>query len=137
MRKKLPNTRCSITHKFVIHAQDGDFKGFISVGLYDDGRPGEAFLTMDGAHPTARGLAHAWAVALSLCLQSQIPLTHLCAKFEHVRFEPSGMTDNPKIPIAKSIVDYVARWLELTFDGCQPSSEGQADNTHEKQQTKG
>jgi ribonucleoside-diphosphate reductase alpha chain len=110
-RRKLPDTRHSITHKFSVAGHDG----YINVGLYEDGKPGEIFITLGKAGSTLSGFADSFATAVSFALQHGVELRFLADKFSHVRFEPSGFTGNPKIPIAKSIVDYVFRWLALQF----------------------
>jgi ribonucleoside-diphosphate reductase alpha chain len=110
-RHKLPDERHSITHKFDI----GGHEGYITVGLYEDGQPGELFLTMAKEGSTISGFADAFAQAISYALQYGVPLQDLVDKFSHVRFEPSGMTRNPDIRFAKSIVDYIFRWLAAKF----------------------
>jgi ribonucleoside-diphosphate reductase alpha chain len=110
-RRKLPDERQSITHKFDI----GGHEGYITVGLYEDGQPGELFLTMAKEGSTISGFADAFAQAISYALQYGVPLHDLVEKFSHVRFEPSGMTRNPEIRFAKSIVDYIFRWLSAKF----------------------
>ena len=110
-RHKLPDERRSITHKFEI----GGHEGYITVGLYEDGQPGELFLTMAKEGSTISGFADAFAQAISYALQYGVPLQDLVDKFSHVRFEPSGMTRNPDIRFAKSIVDYIFRWLAAKF----------------------
>jgi ribonucleoside-diphosphate reductase alpha chain len=110
-RKKLPDERQSLTHKFSIAGH----KGYITVGLYEDGRPGEIFITMAKQGTTLSGLIDSFATAVSIALQYQVPLEVLVNKFSHVRFEPSGMTNNPNIRIAKSIVDYIFRWMGMKF----------------------
>ena len=110
-RHKLPDERRSITHKFDI----GGHEGYITVGLYEDGQPGELFLTMAKEGSTISGFADAFAQAISYALQYGVPLQDLVDKFSHVRFEPSGMTRNPDIRFAKSIVDYIFRWLAAKF----------------------
>jgi ribonucleoside-diphosphate reductase alpha chain len=110
-RRKLPDERQSITHKFDI----GGHEGYITVGLYEDGQPGELFLTMAKEGSTISGFADAFAQAISYALQYGVPLQDLVDKFSHVRFEPSGMTRNPEIRFAKSIVDYIFRWLAAKF----------------------
>ncbi|MDY6913285.1 MAG: vitamin B12-dependent ribonucleotide reductase [Planctomycetota bacterium] len=110
-RHRLPATRPSVTHKFDI----ANHEGYLNVGLYDDGKPGELFITMAKEGSTVGGMMDAFATSISLCLQYGVPLEALVKKFSHPRFEPSGMTTNPDIPFAKSIVDYVFRWLGLTF----------------------
>jgi ribonucleoside-diphosphate reductase alpha chain len=110
-RRKLPDERQSITHKFDIAGHEG----YITVGLYEDGQPGELFLTMAKEGSTISGFADAFAQAVSYALQYGVPLQDLVDKFSHVRFEPSGMTKNPDIRFAKSIVDYIFRWLAVKF----------------------
>src|SRR5262249_25320471 len=111
VRHRLPGERASITHKFGIAGHEG----YITVGLYKDGTPGELFIRMAKEGSTVSGLMDSFATAVSLALQHGVPLKLLCDKFSHTRFEPSGFTGNPEIPIAKSIMDYIFRWLELRF----------------------
>ena len=106
-RRRLPNERTAITHKFEISGHEG----YITVGLYPDGQPGEIFLKMAKEGSTVSGLMDTLATSVSLALQYGVPLKDLVNKFAHVRFEPSGFTGNTEIPIAKSIVDYVFRWV--------------------------
>ena len=110
-RERLPATRPSITHKFDVAGHEG----YITVGLYEDGMPGEVFIAMAKEGSTVGGMMDAFATAISLCLQYGVPLESLITKFTHQRFEPSGMTSNRNIPFAKSIVDYIFRWLNQTF----------------------
>jgi ribonucleoside-diphosphate reductase alpha chain len=110
-RRKLPDERHSITHKFDIAGHEG----YITVGLFEDGSPGEIFLTMAKEGSTISGFADAFAQAISYALQYGVPLQVLVDKFSHARFEPSGMTKNPEIRFAKSIVDYIFRWLATKF----------------------
>jgi ribonucleoside-diphosphate reductase alpha chain len=110
-RHKLPDERRAITHKFEIAGHEG----YITVGLYEDGMPGEIFLVMAKEGSTISGFADAFAQAVSYALQYGVPLQVLVDKFSHVRFEPAGMTKNPQVRIAKSIVDYVFRWLATKF----------------------
>ena len=100
-----------MTHKFSVAGHEG----YITVGLYEDGKPGEIFITLGKAGSTLAGFADAFATAISFALQHGVELRFLVDKFTHVRFEPSGFTGNPDIPIAKSIIDYVFRWLALQF----------------------
>jgi ribonucleoside-diphosphate reductase alpha chain len=111
VRRKLPDERRAITHKFEIAGHEG----YITVGLYEDGMPGEIFLVMAKEGSTISGFADAFAQAVSYALQYGVPLQVLVDKFSHVRFEPAGMTKNPQVRIAKSIVDYVFRWLATKF----------------------
>jgi ribonucleoside-diphosphate reductase alpha chain len=111
VRRKLPAERHAITHKFSI----GGHEGYITVGMYDDGQPGEIFLVMAKEGSAISGLMDSFATAISLALQYGVPLKVLIDKFSHVRFEPSGHTGNPEVPYAKSIVDYIFRWLASKF----------------------
>jgi ribonucleoside-diphosphate reductase alpha chain len=115
VRRKLPDERRSITHKFSI----GGHEGYITVGMYDDGAPGEIFITMAKEGSTISGLMDAFATAVSFNLQYGVPLKFLVDKFAHVRFEPSGWTGNQTIPYAKSIMDYIFRWLGAKFLGSE------------------
>lgn len=110
-RERLPDTRSSLTHKFNV----GGHEGYINVGLYPDGRPGELFITMAKEGSTVGGLMDSFGTAISLSLQYGVPLEVLVNKFSHTRFEPMGHTTNPDIHIAKSVVDYIFRWLGITF----------------------
>jgi ribonucleoside-diphosphate reductase alpha chain len=111
VRHKLPDERRSITHKFSIAGHEG----YITVGMYDNGQPGEIFLTMSKEGSTISGLMDTIATMTSLALQYGVPLSTLVNKFAHVRFEPSGITPNPEVRFAKSIPDYIFRWLGLKF----------------------
>jgi ribonucleoside-diphosphate reductase alpha chain len=111
VRRKLPDERHAITHKFDIAGHEG----YITVGLFENGQPGEIFLVMAKEGSTISGFADAFAQAISYALQYGVPLQVLVDKFSHVRFEPSGMTRNPDIRFAKSIVDYIFRWLASKF----------------------
>ncbi len=110
-RRKLPDTRESLTHKFSI----GGSEGYITIGKFEDGTPGEVFIQMSKAGSTINGLMDCVGTLVSLCLQYGVPLDTLVKKFSHVRFEPEGMTKNPHIPFAKSVIDYVARELGMEF----------------------
>ena len=110
-RHRLPAERAAVTHKFEISGHEG----YITVGLYPDGQPGEIFLKMAKEGSTVSGLMDTLATSISLALQYGVPLKDVVNKFAHVRFEPSGFTGNPEIPIAKSLVDYVFRWLGSRF----------------------
>jgi len=111
VRHRLPEERASITHKFNV----GGHEGYITVGLYPDGCPGEIFITMAKEGSTVSGLMDSFACAVSIALQHGVPLKLLCEKFAHTRFEPSGWTSTPEIGFAKSIMDYIFRWLQLRF----------------------
>jgi ribonucleoside-diphosphate reductase alpha chain len=110
-RRKLNDERAAITHKFSIAGHEG----YITVGLFDDGLPGELFCTMSKEGSTISGLMDAFATSISLALQYGVPLKVLVDKFSHMRFEPSGFTGNPSVPLAKSVCDYIFRWLGLKF----------------------
>jgi ribonucleoside-diphosphate reductase alpha chain len=110
-RRKLPDERKAITHKFSIAGHEG----YITVGMYEDGKPGEIFLVMAKEGSTISGLMDAFATSISMALQYGVPLEALVEKFSHVRFEPSGFTKNSEIPYAKSITDYIFRWLASKF----------------------
>jgi ribonucleoside-diphosphate reductase alpha chain len=110
-RRRLPDERQSITHKFSI----GGHEGYITAGMYEDGTPGEIFIVMAKEGSAVSGLMDAFATAISMALQYGVPIKILCNKFTHSRFEPSGFTNNPNIPYAKSIMDYIFRWLALKF----------------------
>jgi ribonucleoside-diphosphate reductase alpha chain len=111
VRRRLPDERHSITHKFDIAGHEG----YITVGLFEDGQPGELFLVMAKEGSTISGFADAFAQAISYALQFGVPLQVLVDKFSHARFEPSGMTKNPDVRFAKSIVDYIFRWMATKF----------------------
>jgi ribonucleoside-diphosphate reductase alpha chain len=111
LRRKLPDERQAITHKFDVAGHEG----YITVGLFEDGTPGEIFLVMAKEGSTISGFADAFAQAISYALQYGVPLQALVDKFSHVRFEPSGMTKNPEVRFAKSIVDYIFRWMATKF----------------------
>src|SRR5205085_3501909 len=111
LRRRLPDTRNAITHKFDIAGHEG----YVTAGLYEDGSPGELFITMAKEGSTIGGLMDAIATLTSVALQYGVPVESLVRKFEHVRFEPSGMTRNADIPMAKSLVDYIFRWLAMEF----------------------
>jgi ribonucleoside-diphosphate reductase alpha chain len=110
-RRKLPDERHAITHKFDVAGHEG----YITVGMFEDGTPGEIFLVMAKEGSTISGFADAFAQAISYALQYGVPLQALVDKFSHARFEPSGMTKNPEVRFAKSIVDYIFRWMATKF----------------------
>jgi len=110
-RKKMPDERKSITHKFDIAGHEG----YITVGMYEDGLPGEIFVMMSKQGSTISGLMDSFATAISYALQYGVPLRFLVDKFSHMRFEPSGRTENSEIPVAQSIVDYIFRWMASMF----------------------
>jgi ribonucleoside-diphosphate reductase alpha chain len=110
-RQALPQTRDSITHKFSIAGHEG----YLTVGLFPDGRPGEIFLKISKEGSTISGLCQAFCRAFSLSMQFGLSLEEAVARFKGMRFEPMGATSNPDIPEASSIIDYIARYLELRF----------------------
>ena len=111
VRHKLKEERMSVTHKFNI----GGHEGYIIVGLYPSGEPGEIFIKMAKEGSTVSGLMDSFALAVSIALQHGVPLKLFCEKFAHTRFEPSGWSNNPDIGFAKSIMDYIFRWLQMRF----------------------
>src|SRR6266446_5815200 len=111
LRHKLKEERMSVTHKFNV----GGHEGYIIVGLYPDGEPGEIFIKMAKEGSTVSGLMDSFALAVSISLQHGVPLKLFCEKFAHTRFEPSGWSSNPDIGFAKSIMDYIFRWLQMRF----------------------
>ncbi|MBS1852060.1 MAG: vitamin B12-dependent ribonucleotide reductase [Acidobacteria bacterium] len=111
IRHRLPDERMSVTHKFDV----GGHEGYLIVGLYPSGQPGEIFITMAKEGSTVSGLMDSFALAVSMALQHGVPLKLLCEKFAHTRFEPSGWSKTPEIGFAKSIMDYIFRWLQLRF----------------------
>ena len=122
-RERLPDTRQSVTHKFNVNGHEG----YVTVGLYEDGRPGELFITMAKEGSTIGGLMDSFGTAVSMSLQYGVPLEVLVNKFSHTRFEPMGYTTNPEIRIAKSLVDYIFRWLAYSFlAGYREASNGTA-----------
>ncbi|HVZ92935.1 MAG TPA: hypothetical protein VG797_00340 [Phycisphaerales bacterium] len=110
-RQVLPPTRESVTHKFTI----GNHEGYLTIGLHEDGRPGEVFIKMSKEGSTISGLCQAFCRAFSLALQHGLSVPDAVARFKGMRFEPMGMTSNPDIPEASSIVDYVAKFIEKNF----------------------
>jgi ribonucleoside-diphosphate reductase alpha chain len=119
VRRKLPDERNSITHKFSI----GGHEGYITVGMYEDGTPGEVFIAMAKEGSTISGLMDTLATSISYGLQYGVPLKFFVDKFSHVRFEPSGWTGNQQVPYAKSIIDYIFRWLGARFLGITDTNE--------------
>lgn len=117
-RRKLPDERQAITHKFSISGHEG----YITIGMYEDGTPGEVFIVMAKQGSTVSGLMDAFATGISLALQHGVPLSTMVDKFSHLRFEPAGFTNNPEIPMAKSVMDYIFRWLQSRFLNADGSS---------------
>ncbi len=132
-RERLPDTRQSVTHKFTIAGHEG----YLCVGLYPDGRPGEIFITMAKEGSTIGGIMDSFGTALSIALQYGVPLEVLVNKFSHTRFEPMGHTSNKDIRIAKSVVDYIARWLGLTFMSGHDQGVPQASGTRSESTSNG
>jgi ribonucleoside-diphosphate reductase alpha chain len=122
VRRKLPDERQSLTHKFSVAGHEG----YIHVGLYETGEPGEIFVRMAKEGSTISGLMDSFATAISLSLQHGVPLQLLIDKFSRTRFEPSGFTGNPEIPRATSIMDYIFRWLAAKFVKEEPVAEAPA-----------
>lgn len=110
-RKRLSATRSSLTHKFSIQG----FEGYLTIGLFEDGRPGEIFMKMAKEGSTLSGMIQAFCRAFSLAVQFGLPLEDAVARFKGMRFDPMGMTSNPDIPEAQSVIDYVARYIEREF----------------------
>jgi len=124
-RVRLPDERAAVTHKFSIAGHEG----YLTVGLYPNGKPGEMFIAMAKEGSVVSGLMDSFATAVSIMLQYGVPLHVLVNKFSHVRFEPSGVTSNPEIPLAKSVMDYIFRWMELKFsENGTKSTEGEVDD---------
>ena len=111
LRRRLPDTRRSLTHHFNVAGHEG----YLTVGMYEDGSPGELFITMSKEGSTIGGLMDSLGTAISVALQYGVPVESLVTKFAHQRFEPQGMTTNREIPFAKSLVDYIFRWLGMQF----------------------
>lgn len=131
-RERLQDTRQSITHKFNIAGHEG----YLNVGLYADGRPGELFITMAKEGSTVGGLMDSFGTAISMSLQYGVPLEVLVNKFSHTRFEPMGHTTNPDVRIAKSVVDYIFRWMGATFlAGYREAATGQLSTEDKTQST--
>ena len=131
VRRKLPDERNSITHKFSI----GGHEGYFTVGLYEDGTPGELFVTMAKEGSTISGLMDSFATSVSYGLQYGVPLKFFVDKFAHVRFEPSGWTGNPTIPYAKSVMDYIFRWLGNRFLGADYAINTEANDAGKLRKT--
>lgn len=112
-RRSLPSTRESLTHKFQIDSHEG----YLTIGLYPDGRPGEIFIKISKEGSAISGMCQAFCRAFSIALQYGLSVEDAVVRFKGMRFEPLGATNNPDIPDAQSIVDYVARYLELHFSG--------------------
>ena len=112
-RKPLPATRESVTHKFAV----GGHEGYLTIGLYENGQPGEIFIKVSKEGSALSGMCQAFCRAFSLTIQHGLSIEEATSRFRGMRFEPNGMTSNPEIPEADSIVDYVARFLELHFCG--------------------
>ena len=134
-RHRLPDERAAITHHFSV----GGHEGYLTVGLYPNGQPGEIFIRMAKEGSTIAGLMECFGTVVSVSLQHGVPLKVLCDKLSHTRFEPSGWTGNPQIGFAKSIMDFLFRWLELRFlSGSQltlfPASGGERNAPGESRQ---
>ncbi len=123
VRNRLPAERRSVTHKFSV----GGHEGYLIVGLYPDGRPGEIFITMAKEGSTVSGLINSFAQAVSIGLQHGVPLKLFCDKYSYMRFEPSGWTGNQEIAQASSVMDYIFRWLHIRFIGKETIGSGETD----------
>lgn len=110
-RLRLPQTRKAIIHKFNL----GETRAYLIVGLYDNGDPGEIFVNIDKQGSTISGLVDSFAILMSYALQYGLPLKEITGKLRHVRFEPAGLTSNKDIPMASSVIDYIAAWLQKEF----------------------
>lgn len=125
LRRRLQDERTAVVHHFSV----GGHEGYLIVGLYENGQPGEIFIRMAKAGSTIAGLMDSFGIAVSLALQYQVPFNVLCAKFSHTRFEPSGWTPVKEIGYAKSLMDYIFRWLALKFlPAPSPPQTGARDN---------
>lgn len=132
-RRRLPDERRAITHHFSVGGQEG----YVTVGLYEDGQPGELFIKMAKEGSTVSGLMDSFATAVSLALQYGVPLHVLCDKFSHMRFEPMGWSTNTNIGYATSVMDYLFRWLDLRFLKGEPGSLFVVLPTHSSQAPNG
>ena len=120
-RKTLPRTHTSVTHKFSV----GGHEGYLTIGLFDDGTPGEIFIKMSKEGSTLSGLIQGFCRAFSLAIQYGLPLPDAVERFRNMRFDPMGQTSNPNVPQATSILDYVAQYLDHEFN-LQSSREASA-----------
>lgn len=115
-KRKLPDTRESLTHHVIIYSQQGDVDVYITKGMYEDGAVGELFISIGKQGSTMRGALDSWARMLSIALQWGVPLEDVIRKFKNVSFEPNGKTDNKLVPECHSVIDYAMRWLEEKSD---------------------
>jgi len=136
-RVRLPDERTAITHKFSIAGHEG----YLTIGMYPNGKPGEMFISMAKEGSVVSGLMDSFATSVSIMLQYGVPLKVLINKFSHARFEPSGFTSNPEIPMAKSVMDYIFRWMDLKFgehageaDGTVPDGQEDTREAEERKQ---
>jgi ribonucleoside-diphosphate reductase alpha chain len=120
VRARLPSDRYSITHHFTIHTEEEVVDGYLTVGHYEDGSPGEIFIRISKTGSTVQGLLDNLALAVSVSLQHGVPLSVFVDKYIHQMFEPAGMTSNPEIPFAKSLSDYIFQWLGQKYCGLEP-----------------
>ena len=114
-RQKMPTTRRSMTHKLTIHTSSGKVRIYFTVGLFENGKPGELFIKVDKDGAAIDGSLKSWALAISMLLQSGWTVDDLFTKFAHIRHEPSGMTDNKEIPFCKSPEDYILVFMKQMF----------------------
>lgn len=119
-RKHMPPERANITRRVTISG----LKFYVTVGLYPDGSPGEVFITLQKQGSLEHGMCHCVALLISMLLQRGVPLAEVVGKLKDIRFDPSGMTNDPEIPMASSVVDYVARWLDKKFLKGDPNAKG-------------
>lgn len=127
-RKRLPVTRRSITHKVELSGEDGQLHDvYMTVGLFEDGSPGELFITTGKLGSTMRGLLDTIGIEASMLMQYGVPLRAVCEKLSHIAFEPAGKTSNPIEELARcsSMVDYIFRWLAYTFESYMKEQDGQ------------
>jgi ribonucleoside-diphosphate reductase alpha chain len=126
-RQRLPDERPGLTHKFTIKGPKQNHTGYLTVGFYEDGKIGEIFVKMDSQGSQVSGFIDAWAISVSMLLQTGTSLETICNKFRGHAFPPEGMTSNKKIPFTRSPIDYIARWLEMKF--VDPGLEDDADQS--------
>lgn len=115
-RERLPDTRNAIVKKFEFGPEDNHTKGYVTIGLYDDGKPGEVFIVCNKTGSMERGLLNVISILMSLLLQYGVPLQTLVDKFAFIKFGPNGLTGNKEVPIAHSIIDFIVRWMEKQFE---------------------
>ncbi len=127
IRTKLPRERPGVTHEFMIRGADDTFEGFLTVNTYPDGAVGEIFLRLSQQGTTVSGFADAWAISVSIMLQTGVPLRRIVDKYRGMRFEPAGFTDDKNVRTCTSPVDYVAKWLGSRFLGMKWHNEEEGE----------